>query len=336
MRQAFVVLLSFLLFSAVRAIPFGVSIVQERHIITENTRLYKRQLLDALDSIANDISSAFDPDPEPTPPPPPTPPTPDKDEPAATKTPKKDDDDEDDDETTTARSTATKTSSKENTKTKTSASARSTSTETSSETSVTSESTSESTTSATSTSATSASTAAASATPEPTSASKGGVNTAAVAGGIAAAIVVIAALVIILFWGCGPLKRWKENREYQQMVDRTYRPALDDKVFFADKPRSDVGLYPTSVPTSVVGGASVVGAYRGAGPAQPSPVAGHQRPFSFNEESRMQQGIRRKPLPTIGTGGATEGASPLTGASTPTTTGHDRAEPWLPGGGTHR
>lgn len=334
MRQTLVVLLSVLLFSAVRAVPFSVSIVQERHIITENTQTYKRQLLEALDSIANDISSAFDPDPEPTPSPPPTPPTPtpDKDQPAATKTPQKDDDD---DETSTARSTATRTSSKESTATRTSAAVRSTSTETSSETSVTSESTSETTSSATSTSATLATTAAASATPEPTGGSKGGVNTAAVAGGIAAAIVVIAALVIILFWGCGPLKRWRENRAYQQMIDRTYRPALDDKVFFADKPQNGLGLDSTTVATSVAGGAAVAGPYHGLSPTQPSPVAGHQRAFSFSEESRVQQGIRRKPLPTIGTGGATEGPSLLIGALTPTTTGHDRAEPWLPGGGTH-
>ena len=113
------------------------------------------------------------------------------------------------------------------------------------------------------------------------------------------------------------------------MMDRTYRPALDE--FFApEKPQQNgLGLNPSGLTTTVTGGAISAG-YRGFGPAPPSAAAltPRQRAFSFDNG---EQGIRRKPLPTIGTGGSGQPVSPMT--PTYTTFNNDRAEPWLPRAG---
>lgn len=130
-------------------------------------------------------------------------------------------------------------------------------------------------------------------------------------------------------------------------MERTYRPALDDKAptAFNDSSNQGLGLAPMGAATAAAAaGEPPKGGYRGMRPtntAATSPVPPlsanpmmPQRAFSFTEErgpavpaAVEQERIRRKPLPTIGTGG---GGSPLMGSQTPT--GADGAEPWLPGG----
>ena len=49
--------------------------------------------------------------------------------------------------------------------------------------------------------------------------------------GIAVAVLLSVAILVTVFvciWKfCGPVKRWREKREYEKMQERTYRPALD-------------------------------------------------------------------------------------------------------------
>lgn len=153
-------------------------------------------------------------------------------------------------------------------------------------------------------------------------------------------------MIFVLFkWG--PLAKWRENRAYERMMERSYRPALDDKsglgMSFNDSRGAGLGLAPMGAAMVSSGdGAPPNGGYRGVRAttgtsAAPTPVSTTvpQRAFSFTEAgsgggSAEQERIRRKPLPTIGTGGGAQGVSPLMGADT--STGADRAEPWLPAG----
>jgi hypothetical protein len=152
-------------------------------------------------------------------------------------------------------------------------------------------------------------------------------------------LALIAIVCLVLF--CGPLKKWRENREYEKMMERTYRPALDEpkhvhRLYSDPEPpmreTGGLGMHPPSI----VGmpAAQADGAYRGMPPTNMSAgMTPPQRAYSFAADqprgdpmaSTADGGIKRKPLPTIGTGGA----SPALGAGTPT--GGGGAEPWLPG-----
>jgi hypothetical protein len=139
------------------------------------------------------------------------------------------------------------------------------------------------------------------------------------------------------------MKKWRENREYERMMERTYRPALDEPKhvhrLYSD-PELPVPMRETGGlgmhPPSVVGmpASQTDGAYRGIPPTSLNAgVTPPQRAYSFAADeprgasmaSGADGGIKRKPLPTIGTGGA----SPALGPGTPT--GGGGAEPWLPG-----
>lgn len=341
MRQALILSHALLFLSAVRALPFGLDAVlhiEERHVSYETIERRSPQgLLDGLSSFGDELSSAFSPE------------TTSSSRATATRAATTSDDD---DETTTARATATTRSSssaRETTSTRRTTSEESSTTESSTteETSTTESSTSETSTTPESTTSVPAETARASETPAASTNDDGGSNVP-VAGIVVGAVMgaaLLGAIIFVLFkWG--PLAKWRENRAYEKMMERSYRPALDDKaglgMSFNDSRGTGLGLAPMGAAMVSSGdGAPPNGGYRGVRPTTspnvaPSPVSTPQRAFSFTEtgaggDGGEQERIRRKPLPTIGTGGGAQGASPLMGGDVPGT-GADRAEPWLPAG----
>lgn len=342
MRQALILSRALLFWSAVRALPFGLDAilhVEERHVsVATIERRHPQGLLDGLSSFGDELSSAFSPE------------TTSSSRATATRAATTSDDD---DETTTSRATATTRSSssaRETTSTRRSTSEESSTTESSTteETSTTESSTSETSTTPESTTSVPAETARASETPAASTNDDG--NNVPVAGIVVGAVMgaaLLGAIIFVLFkWG--PLAKWRENRAYERMMERSYRPALDDKtgMAFNDNGGAGLGLAPMGAAMVSSGdGAPPNGGYRGVRPTTgnsasvaPSPVSTTvpQRAFSFTEagaggDGGEQERIRRKPLPTIGTGGGAQGASPLMGSDVPGT-GADRAEPWLPGG----
>lgn len=347
MRQAVFLSHALLFWSAAQALPFGLDHVlhiEKRHVAVETIERRNPQgLLDTLSSIGNDISSAFSPQSTQTL----------NSGSAATRSSS----DDDDETTSTQRSTSTRsssestsTSTRRSTATSTEESSSTTETASSETTSSTTEESTTSTASTTSESSTTpptpVETAPASATPQP-SKDDGGSNVpvAGIAVGVVLGVAVLAVIVFILFkWG--PLAKWRENRAYEKMMERTYRPALDDKshMGFDDGSNPGLGLAPMGAATVAAGAAAMPpnGGYRGVRPTNnaastsPTSLAAPPRAFSFGEERAAvaeKERVRRKPLPTIGTGGGVEGQSPLMSASARTPTGAaDGTEPWLPGG----
>ncbi|ETN42753.1 uncharacterized protein HMPREF1541_01911 [Cyphellophora europaea CBS 101466] len=356
MRQALLLTHSLLLATAVRAFPFHLEHilhVEARHVSVIEKR-EPQGLLDSLASIGDEISSAFNPNSGATTA------TLGTGSIATASSSDDDDDDDDDDETTTSRATATRTTASSSASRTTSASTRrTTSTEESSttesstsESSTTPSSTSETTDSSTTSSTTTsipAETARASETPA--ASSSGSSSSVPLAGIVIGAVggALLLGLIIFVLLKWGPLAKWRENRAYEKMMERTYRPALDDKSDGmggfdfggpggASPTTAGLGLAPAGVAT-VSAGDQVPpnGGYRGMRPATagtpvtPMTSAGPQRAFSFSEVAGAEQEkIRRKPLPTIGTGGGVQASPMAAGLETPT--GPDRAEPWLPGG----
>lgn len=350
MRRTLIISQALLFWSAAQALPFGLNNIfhiEERHVAIESIeRRHPQGLLDGLSSIGAEISNALTP-PTPTPPPPPSPPTQTLNAGSAATRSSSDDDDDDDDETTsTRRSTATRTSSEStNTSTRRSTSTEESSSTTESSTSETSTTAEQTTTESTTATATPAEATSAAPTPEaPNNDNGNSVPTAGIAVGVVLGVALLAMIVFILFkWG--PLAKWRENREYEKMMERSYRPALDDKLpmGFGGSGNSGLGLAPLGA-HPVTAGADPVppnGGYRGVRPTNnaastsPTNLAPPQRAFSYTEDrgvSPEQERIKRKPLPTIGTGGGVQGQSPLMDVRTPTGTAAG-TEPWLPGGG---
>jgi hypothetical protein len=137
-------------------------------------------------------------------------------------------------------------------------------------------------------------------------------------------------------------------------MERSYRPALDGKppldfngsVGSSMHGGEGLGLSSMGGAGAAVintsGGAPPNGGYRGVRPTGTNPlssnptVAAPQRAYSFAEEkprSTEQERVRRKPLPTIGTGGGVGGSPLMGGGGGLTPTGPaEGTEPWLPVG----
>ena len=52
-------------------------------------------------------------------------------------------------------------------------------------------------------------------------------TTAGIAVAVLLSVAILATVFVCIWKFCGPVKRWREKREYEKMQERTYRPALD-------------------------------------------------------------------------------------------------------------